>query len=309
MKPRVLLTGSTGQLGWELRRCLCGFADVVAPSRSECNLADADAVRRFVIATAPDLVVNPAAYTAVDRAEDEEAIALAVNATAVEALADAALQAGAAVIHYSTDYVFSGAGERPWHPDDEPKPLSAYGRSKRAGEQALVGSSVPFWIIRTSWLYAGRGHNFVLTMLRLLAERDVVRVVDDQVGAPTWVRSLAQATCAALLPAILRDGQVRQRVAATTGIYHLACGGQTSWHGLAAALRARLEQGGSRPLARLIPIASREYPTRAVRPLNSRLDCERFDRVFGVAMPDWEDALTLCWQEVAERSEWWPSRG
>ena len=282
---RILLTGVNGQVGWELQRTLAPLGEVIAADRSVLDLADTSRIRRRVAAIAPDLIVNPAAYTAVDQAESEPERAHAINATAPGELA----ACGVPLVHFSTDYVFDGRKDGAYTEADAPNPLGVYGVSKRAGEEAVAQSGTPHLILRTSWVYGRRGRNFLLTMQRLARERDTLSVVDDQFGAPTWSRLIAEAT--ALVAARWLDQ--RDRVAAS-GIYHLACGGRTSWHGFAEAILADLAACGETGLARLGAIPSSGYPTPAARPANSQLDCSKLAGTFGVRLPDWADALALC---------------
>lgn len=285
---RVLLTGVNGQVGWELQRTLAPLGEVIAADRSCLDLADTAGIRRSVDAVAPDLIVNPAAYTAVDKAESEPELASAINAAAPRELALAAAARGIPLVHFSTDYVFDGKKSGAYSETDAPNPLGVYGATKLAGEQAIQRAGVSHLILRTSWVYGLRGRNFLLTMQRLARERDSLAVVDDQFGAPTWSRMIAEAT--ALVVARWLD---RADPAATSGIYHLSCGGRTSWHGFTAAILAHLANGDEK-LARLTAIPTAGYPTPAARPANSQLDCARLARTFGVRLPDWDTALALC---------------
>ncbi|MCS6786362.1 MAG: dTDP-4-dehydrorhamnose reductase [Thiobacillaceae bacterium] len=283
----ILLTGVTGQVGWELWRALSPLGRVVALDNNALDLTDADAIRRAVSQHKPSLIVNPAAYTAVDRAEQERETAYAVNATAPAVLAEQAKGCGAILVHYSTDYVFDGAKPEPYVEEDTPNPLNAYGASKLAGEEAIRASGVRHLILRTSWVYGTRGHNFLLTMQRLMREREELRIVDDQVGAPTWSRLIAEAT-ALILAQCLSPARGADRPE-PWGTYHLTCSGATSWFGFAQAIA---ELGGHP--TRLVPIPSSEYPTPARRPANSRLNNGKLARVFGLRLPDWREALRLC---------------
>lgn len=282
---KILLTGANGQVGYELLRCLQGLGEIVACDRSRLDLADLDQVRDAVRSLEPDLIVNAAAYTAVDRAESEPELALRINAQAPGVMALQAREVGAAIVHFSTDYVFDGAKEGSYSESDRTGPLNVYGETKMLGEQAIVSSGAPYLILRTSWVYGMHGHNFLRTMLRLAAEKDEVRVVADQVGAPTWSRTVAQSTAHILAQAKLggpkwwRDNR---------GTYHLSAQGETSWAGFAEAI---MDETGSR--CRVVPIASGEYPAAARRPLNSRLNCSKLIRRFCL-LPDWRDALSLC---------------
>lgn len=285
----ILLTGVRGQVGWELRRTLAPLGRVTAVDRAELDLANPDAIRAKVRALSPKLIVNPAAYTAVDRAESEANQARAINAIAPAVLAEAAKGSGAILVHYSTDYVFDGAKPGPYLEDDAPHPLNVYGATKLAGEQAIRASGVRHLILRTSWVYGTRGQNFLLTMQRLMRERAELKIVDDQVGAPTWSRQIAEAT-ALILAQCLSPARGADRPE-PWGTYHLTCGGETTWFGFA---RAIAELGGFS--TRLLPIPSSDYPTPARRPANSRLDNGKLERTFGIRLPDWREALELCLQ-------------
>lgn len=281
---KILLTGCSGQLGRELKRSLACLGELVACDRRQLDLAKPEALRDAVRAIAPDAIVNAAAYTAVDKAEAEPATAGAINTVAPGILADEAQRLGALLVHYSTDYVFDGAKPTPYIEDDVTAPLSAYGRSKRDGDLAIAASGARYLILRTSWVYGLHGANFMKTMLRLAREHDELRVVDDQIGAPTWTRHLADATAM-----ILARDETPQ------GVYHLAAAGETSWHGYAEAIVAEARVAG---LLEKLPgvrrITSADYPLPALRPTNSRLDCSRFHRDFGLALPDWRTGLIDC---------------
>jgi dTDP-4-dehydrorhamnose reductase len=281
---KILLTGAAGQLGRELKRSLSCFGELAACDRSQLDLAKPEALRAAVRAIAPTVIVNAAAYTAVDKAEAEPAAADAINAAAPGILAGEARRLGALMIHYSTDYVFDGAKPTPYAETDTPAPLSAYGRSKRAGELEIAASGARHLIFRTSWVYGLHGANFMKTMLRLGRERGELRVVGDQVGAPTWTRHLADVT--ALIVA-------RREV--PDGLYHLAAAGETSWHGYAEAIFAEAQRAGLMDKVPVVHrITSADYPLPAARPANSRLDCSRCQSDFGLALPDWRTGLTDC---------------
>ena len=293
----ILLTGKLGQLGWELQRTLLPLGRVVAVDQREVDLADAGALRRLLDELRPDIIVNPAAYTAVDRAEQEPALAQAVNALAPAVLAEDAARRGALLIHYSTDYVFDGAKPAPYEEGDRTGPLGVYGRSKREGEEAVLASGADHLVFRTSWVYAARGANFLRTMLRLAGEREELRIVDDQVGAPTWARFLAEATALALRQAEAE----RRRGAFESGLLHLTAAGKTSWHGFASAIVARAAQLPAAPplkVKTIRPIATAEYPLPTARPANSCLDTGKFRARFGLDIPAWEDCLQLCLEEL-----------
>ncbi len=288
---KILLTGKNGQLGWELERALAPLGELAAYDRTNLDLAKPDQIAAAVSSVKPDIIVNAAAYTAVDKAESEPETAFAVNAIAPGLLAEGAKRAGALLIHYSTDYVFDGTKEMPYVEKDPPNPLNVYGRSKLAGEQAISDVGGRYLILRTSWVYAPRGRNFLLTIRGLLKEKDELRVVSDQIGAPTSAGALANATAELLRqrnPTALDDAR---------GTYHVTAAGHTSWHGFAAEI-ARLE-GVPREI-RLVPTASNEYPLPARRPKNSRLSNEKLFRRFGVALPSWQACLKACYAELRE---------
>lgn len=281
---RILLTGIHGQVGWELLRTLQPLGEVTALDRQAFDLADPDQMRRVLQELKPAIIVNPAAYTAVDKAENEGAVAMAINATAPGVLAGEAKHLDALLVHFSTDYVFDGRKTDPYVEDDPTGPLGIYGQSKLAGEQAILASGCRHLIFRTSWVYGLRGQNFLRTMLRLARERDELRVVDDQFGAPTWSRMIAETTALAIA-----------RHVGQTGLYHLTAGGATSWHDFTAAILDLAHQHGQldkTPSLRRITTA--EFPTPARRPANSRLSCLRLQQDFNLAPPDWHSQLRLC---------------
>ena len=288
-RPRILLTGANGQVGWELQRTLSSLGEVVALGSQAMNLADTDAVRQKLREIAPAIIVNPAAYTAVDKAESESELAHAVNGIAPGVLAEEAGRLGALLVHYSTDYVFNGSGATPWREDDACDPLNVYGSSKLAGERAIQATSCRHLIFRTSWVYGARGSNFLLTMLRLMRERPELKIVADQIGAPTWCRDLAEATALVLSQLVSRECNAGQE---PWGVYHMTNAGETSWHGFAEAIQSL--DGAGETLARLLPIPSSEYPTPAKRPLNSRLNNDKLEQTFGLRLQDWRAALALC---------------
>lgn len=288
---KILLTGASGQVGWELRRTLAPLGEILTPERRQLDLAQPDSLYDAVMALAPDLIVNPAAYTAVDRAESESVLAYAVNADAPRELARAAAQRGIPLVHFSTDYVFDGRQAAPYAESDTPQPLGVYGASKWAGEQAVQTAGGDYLILRTSWVYGLRGGNFLRTMQRLARERETLSVVNDQWGAPTWSRLLAEATALVVARWLAQPDR-----AAASGVYHLSCSGKTSWHGFAAAILDDLRQRGER-VATLAAIPTSGYPTAAVRPAQSLLDNARLAARFGVRLPDWESALALCLEQ------------
>jgi dTDP-4-dehydrorhamnose reductase len=288
---RILLTGKNGQLGWELSRALAPLGEIVAFGRPDLDLTVPDRIASAVGAARPDVIVNAAAYTAVDRAESEPDAALAINAVAPGILAREAGRAGALLVHYSTDYVFDGTKSAPYSEDDPTNPLNVYGRSKLAGEKAIGAVGVPHLILRTSWIYAARGKNFLLTMRRLLQEKGAVRVVSDQIGAPTSAGALADAT------AELLSRHEPSELGRMSGVYHATACGSTSWYGFATEI-ARLEQpGAQRPLS-VVPITSSEYPSPALRPRNSRLSNEKLLSRFDVSLPTWQACLHACYAQL-----------
>jgi dTDP-4-dehydrorhamnose reductase len=282
---RILLTGANGQVGSELRRSLAPLGEVVAFDRAGLDLAQPDVLIARVRDVAPQAIVNAGAYTGVDKAESEPEQASAINGTAPRVLAEEARRLGALLVHYSTDYVFDGEKADPYTEADTPNPLSVYGRSKLEGERAVIASGCQHLTLRTSWVYGTRGRNFLLTMLRFAGEGRALRVVDDQIGAPTWCREIADATATLLArPVLAAPG--------ADGLYHLSAGGFTSWFGFAHAIfdspeLARL--GIARPALEAIPTS--EYPTPARRPRNSRLDCSRLERRAGLRLAPWDEAL------------------
>ena len=289
----ILLLGQNGQLGWELQRSLSVLGRVTALGHAEADFAQPDAVAQAVRALRPDVIVNAAAHTAVDKAESEPAHARLLNATTPGRLAQEAAQLGAWLVHYSTDYVFDGSGDQPWREHDATGPLSVYGATKLEGEQLIQQSGCQHLILRTSWVYAARGGNFAKTMLRLASERDRLTVINDQWGAPTGADLLADVTAHAIrhLQARPQDG----------GLYHCAASGQTTWHSYAKYViaQARQAQPAIQIKAKEIaPIPTSAYPTPAWRPLNSRLDCSRLQATFGLTLPDWQQGVARMLTEI-----------
>lgn len=295
---RILLLGWRGQVGWELRRSLGVVGEVTAIDVPEVDLAEPASAVRVIDGARPDVVVNAAAYTAVDRAETEERVAHAVNAESVGAIARAMAGRGGLLVHYSTDYVFGGSGTRPWREDDRPAPVNAYGRSKLAGERAIAESGCRHLLFRTSWVYAARGQNFVRTILRLASERDALRVISDQHGVPTAAEFLADVTAIALLR-VLQGGNARQLL----GTYHLAPRGETSWHGIAVHAVGRAASLGAALTASpgsIAAIPASGYPLPAPRPANSRLCVDKVERAFGIRCPDWREHLDRTVAELVQ---------
>jgi dTDP-4-dehydrorhamnose reductase len=285
-RPTILLIGAGGQLGRELAALLPACGTLIACDRSTLDLADTGSIARVVRSVAPQFVVNAAAYTAVDRAETEPERAFAINAEAPGVLADEAQRGRAVLIHYSTDYVFDGRGTTPYDENAQPGPLNVYGASKLAGEQAIAASGAMALTLRTSWVYARHGQNFLMTMQRLAGERDELRVVADQVGVPNWARAIARATVA-----LVERGA--NYVAERAALYHLCAGGMTNWYDFARAILR-----DSR--VRVTPITTADYPTPARRPAYAVLDSTRFARTFGFALPHWEALFRECMASPAE---------
>jgi dTDP-4-dehydrorhamnose reductase len=287
---RTLVFGRSGQLGWELRHKLACFGGVAGAGLPEVDFSKLDTIRNAVRAAAPAVIVNAAAYTAVDKAESEPELAMAINGTAPGVLAEEARRLGSMLVHYSTDYVFDGTKQGPYVETDAPNPLNVYGRTKLAGDQAIESVGGNYLILRSSWVYGARGSNFLLTILRLAKEREELRIVDDQIGAPTSSECIAQATANILAQVLAPTGGGLE---GRSGIYHLTCGGETTWFGFAKALLTRSAATSGVAIPKLIPIKTSEYPRPAQRPANSRLSCKRLEETFGVRMPHWEEAMSL----------------
>ena len=286
---KILLTGKNGQVGFELRRALAPLGEIVAVDMAECDLSNADAIRTLVRDVAPQVIVNPAAYTAVDKAETEQATAHAVNAVAPGVFGPEAKKLGALVVHYSTDYVFDGTKQGVYTEDDAPNPQSVYGKTKLAGENALRDSGADFLILRTSWVVGAHGGNFAKTMLRLAAERDALSVVADQFGSPTSAALLADLTAH-----LVRQANRANAGDFPYGVYHTVAGGETNWHEYACYVIERARKAG-RPIRvapeNIRPIATADYPTPAKRPANSRLDTSKLRETFGLRLLDWREGL------------------
>ena len=288
---RILLLGATGQVGSELVRTLPSIGSVITTSRSigadhAIDLQDLNRLRDILDAVAPDIIVNASAYTTVDKAESEPDAAMRLNAKVPAVIGAWAAKRGALVVHYSTDYVYGGTKPGPYIETDTPDPLNVYGRTKLAGDEALLASGCTALILRVSWVYGLRGNNFLLTMRRLMRERKELRIVDDQTGAPTWSRSIARATTA-ILAQMPPGTDERLRLA---GVYHLSPSGRTTWFGFASAIREHLDISS----CKLIPISTEQYPTPAKRPKNSRLDSGKLKETFGVALQSWDQELAQC---------------
>jgi dTDP-4-dehydrorhamnose reductase len=290
-RRRILLLGKNGQVGWELQRALLPLGAVIALDRRQLDLSDPDRVRAVLRETEPDLIVNAAAYTAVDRAEEEPELAMAVNGVAPGILAEEAERQHAALIHYSTAHVFDGEGTVPYTEKHEPNPPNAYGKTKLAGERAIQNTGVPHLILRTGWVYGMRGKNFLLTILRLARERKELKVVDDQIGTPTWCRAIAEATAQILAQS---KGDFADLLGEHGGLYHLTAGGETSWYGFARAIVELDPNRAEQILEGLKPIPTSEYPTPARRPAYLTLENEELNRRFGLKLPDWRTQLELA---------------
>jgi dTDP-4-dehydrorhamnose reductase len=303
MAPTILLIGMNGQLGTELVQLLPSVGKVVALGRQQLDLTEPHDLRRTIRDLAPRVIVNAAAYTAVDRAESDESIARAVNATAPAVLAEEGKKIGALLVHYSTDYVFDGQKTTPYNENDTANPINAYGRTKWEGEQAIRDSGVDHLIFRTAWVYATHGRNFLLTILRLATEREELRIVRDQIGAPTWSREIAAVTTK-ILTRIFASGEILRDLTKLTGTYHLTAAGRASWHDFASAILeecsaapnlppwTRAATGGKPLIARcVVPIETREFPTPARRPAYSILSNSKLSASFGIQLPDWRAQL------------------
>lgn len=301
---KIAVIGRDGQVAWELRRSMAAAGPTVALGRPQIDLADPDSIRDVLRSLEPDVVINAAAYTAVDQAEAEPDLAMRINAEAPGVIAEEAKRRDALFLHYSSDYVFDGTKSSPYIESDDARPLGAYGASKLAGDRAVEAAGGAYLILRTSWVYGARGKNFLRTMMHLLADRDEVKVVDDQTGAPTWSRDIAGGSLevvARLLAQAPAGARLRasEALAGRRGIYNMTSGGSVSWCGFAQAIREemiRREAGGR--LARIVPIASREYRAAAARPGNSRLSNEKLRGAFGVELPHWRASLQRTMDEI-----------
>jgi dTDP-4-dehydrorhamnose reductase len=292
---RLLVTGADGQIGWELRHSLMPLGEVTAMDRKACDLSRLQDLPGIIREARPDIIVNAAAYTAVDKAEEEEPLATLINGDAVGVIADEARKCGALLIHYSTDYVFDGTKTAPYTEDDSPHPLNAYGRSKLAGERAIEQCGGNYLILRTSWVYAARGRNFLLTVLRLARERDELRIVSDQIGTPTWAREIADATMA-----IARQARRElEQGAFKSGLFNVTAAGETSWFGFAEAIVDQFAVTTGSPRKKIYPISSRDYLSPAERPKNSRLAGQRIRERYGVGLADWKEGLGRCLDDPA----------
>lgn len=288
---KILVTGGTGQVGHELQRELSVLGEVVAPDRHDLDLSDANAVSHWLATHRPDTIINAAAYTAVDKAEIEPALAKRLNTELPQQLASYCINHNACLVHYSSDYVYPGSGDTPWKEDSPTGPLSVYGQTKLEGDQAIEAAGIRHLIFRTSWVYSARGNNFMKTMLRLAREKEALNIVSDQIGAPTPARLIAQVTLLALSHSI------------NPGVYHLAPRGATSWHGFAKCIFEKAEALGESlkiEANNVSGIPTSEYPTPAQRPLNSRLDLEKLESALSIKMPSWDAQLGLTLKDYLE---------
>lgn len=285
--PKIMLIGKNGQIGWELQRILSELGELVALGSQQLDLSNPDQIRKWMREIKPSLIINAAAYTAVDRAEEEPEIPMSVNGVAPGILAEEAKRIGSFIVHYSTDYVFDGAKTIPYTEEDIPNPLNVYGKTKLAGELAIKAVGVPNLILRTSWVYGIRGKNFLLTILKLLdSKREELRIVDDQIGAPTWCRMIAEATVQIILE---NSATIEEK----SSIYHLTAGGQTSWCGFASEIMKHSLRF-TPYTTRLTPIQTSEYPTPARRPVYSVLCNDKLKANFSITLPSWEQGLNLA---------------
>ncbi len=306
MNPRILITGANGQVGWHLQRTLAPLGEVLAIDIEQVDLTDLDAITRTVRDFAPDIVANAAAYTAVDKAESEPELARAINVAAPARIAEECARTGALLIHYSTDYVYNGTKSGAYDENDATGPLSVYGRTKLDGDQAIIASGCAHIILRTTWVYDVRGKNFLRTVLRLAREKDELRMISDQFGAPTWARGLAESTTIILAKSLERRNAAG---AWNGGLFHLTAAGQTSWAGFAQAILEDYEAlldwpadsdefGGPLKAKRVVAITSEQYLSPARRPRNSVLSNAKVRAAFGIVMPDWRSQLRLAMQDA-----------
>jgi dTDP-4-dehydrorhamnose reductase len=296
-KTRILIFGRIGQVGWELRHKLACLGQVTSVEYPEIDFSKPDSIRAAVRTVQPAVIINAAAYTAVDRAESEPELAMAINGTGPGVIAEEAKRLGSLLVHYSTDYVFDGTKKGTYVETDAPNPVNVYGKTKLEGDEAIQAVGGEFLILRTSWVYGARGSNFLLTMLRLARERSELQIVDDQIGAPTSSECIAQATAGILAQLLAPAGS---RLDGRSGIYNLTSMGETSWYGFAKALLSQSAATYGFSVPKLIPINTSEYPRPATRPFNSRLSCQRLAQTFGISMPSWEETLSLVLETLTE---------
>jgi dTDP-4-dehydrorhamnose reductase len=296
---KILVFGRVGQVGWELRHKLACLGKVTAIDYPEIDFSRPDSIRTTVRTAEPTVIINAAAYTAVDKAESDPDLAMAINGTALGVIAEEAKRLGSILVHYSTDYVFDGTKQDPYVETNAPNPINVYGKTKLAGDEAIQAVGGDYLILRTSWVYGARGSNFLLTMLRLAQERAELQIVDDQIGAPTSSECIAQATANLLAQLLAPAGR---GLDGRSGIYNLTSTGETTWFGFAKALLTKSSGTFGFTVPNLIPIKTSEFPRPAKRPANSRLSCDRLKQTFGVTLPPWEEALSLVLETLAEGS-------
>ncbi len=296
-KTKVLIFGKNGQVGWELNRSLQPLGEIVAVDADEVGFTDTAKLRGIIRVEAPDIICNAVAYTAVDKAEEDEDLALIINGMAPGIIAEEAKKLDALMIHYSTDYVFDGTKTSPYLEIDEPNPINVYGRTKRAGELAVQAAGCDYLTLRTSWVYTSRAHNFLLTMLKLVQEREELSVVADQIGAPTSARLIADVTLLCIQHAL----KERSAGVFASDLYHLAASGSTSWHGFTEEIASLASKRLSLPLVirDIKAIPTSDYPTPATRPMNSQLDLTKLESAFTIELPDWKNMLKLCIEELS----------
>jgi dTDP-4-dehydrorhamnose reductase len=297
---RILIVGKNGQVGWELQRTLSTLGQCVAVDYPDIDLVNADSIRKTIADAAPELIVNAAAYTAVDQAEDESELAMKINATAQGVMAEEAKRRGAVYITYSTDYVFDGS-KKPWTEEDRPNPVNAYGRTKLAGDEIVAAVGGAYLIFRTSWVYGARGKNFLLSMLKLAKEKSELKIVGDQFGAPTWSRAIAETTSQAIAwGAGRKAGNVAGAIGEVAGLYGLTNAGETTWAGFAREIfRIYEAEGNAVPTVTDIPAS--EYPLKAKRPTNSVMSGAKLKKTFGIEMPDWKQSVAMVMDELRYR--------
>lgn len=293
---RILLFGKNGQLGWELNRTFLPLGEVIALGRDDADFTRPESLRKVVSDIEPDVIVNAAAYTAVDRAEEDEELALLINGASPGVLAEEALKLKALLVHYSTDYVFDGTKNKAYLETDMPNPINAYGRTKLAGEEAIHSLGSDYLIFRTSWVYASRGKNFLLTILKLAEERENLSIISDQFGSPTSARLIAESTLLSIQHAVMQ----KNKGEFLSSTYHLTASDKVSWHGFAesAVKSAGRHAGFHKKVTSIKELSSSEYPAHAKRPLNSCLSTDKVSREFGLVLPGWRAALQLCIDEL-----------
>lgn len=296
---KILLFGKNGQVGWELNRSLQPLGEVVALGREDADFSNPEGLRKYVREINPDVIVNAVAYTAVDKAEENEELAKIINSVSPGVLAEEAVKTNALLVHYSTDYIFDGTKTSSYVETDEPNPINAYGRTKLVGEQVIQSSGCDYLIFRTSWVYASRGHNFLLTILKLAKERDGLSIVADQMGAPTSARLIAETTILCLYQAV----KEKKTEDFSSNLYHLTTSGFTSWHGFASEIVNAISKDLDLQLKvkNIKEIPTTDYPTPANRPINSQLSLLKLERVFNVKMPNWHQALSLCLEDITKK--------